>query len=309
MRIWKYSRLDAFPLVVTAIQMSLNIWLATTWDERTVSQLLLLWPAALFLFWYNSIVATHNFLHTPWFVHPLANSVYAAINSINLGLPQILYRFHHLNHHRYENDRPGEDGRTRDRSSTYTYGRDGNHENVIAYCTLGLFRRGTTEAYREVTRKGHWKQLCFELVVCLLGLAAYLLLSWRYFVFFFLPIFYFGWFLAQMENYYEHFGASPENRSANSVSYYGCIYNLLFCNEGYHQEHHLRPQLHWTRRPGVRQELVGNDRVIARFPPPLGFLNRHRSRPSCLDNNPPTSRSPLRPKVASEHGEVKGTPP
>jgi len=300
MRIWKYSRLDAVPLVVTAAQMSLNIWLATTWNDRTVPQLLLLWPATLFLFWYNPIVATHNFLHTPWFAHPLANNVYAAINSINLGLPQILYRFHHLNHHRFENDRPGKDGRTRDHSSTYAYGKDGNHENVIAYCTLGLFRRGTTEAYREARRKGYWKQLCFELVICLLGLAAYLLLSWQYFVFFFLPTFFFGWFLAQMENYYEHFGASPENRSANSVSYYGRIYNLLFCNEGYHQEHHIRPQMHWTRRPDTRQEFVRTDRVIARFPPLLGFLNRHRSRPSCLDDNSPTAHCPLPTKVPSE---------
>ncbi len=301
MRIWKYSRLDAVPLVVTAAQMSLNIWLATTWNDRTVPQLLLLWPATLFLFWYNPIVATHNFLHTPWFAHPLANNVYAAINSINLGLPQILYRFHHLNHHRFENDRPGKDGRTRDHSSTYAYGKDGNHENVIAYCTLGLFRRGTTEAYREARRKGYWKQLCFELVICLLGLAAYLLLSWQYFVFFFLPTFFFGWFLAQMENYYEHFGASPENRSANSVSYYGRIYNLLFCNEGYHQEHHIRPQMHWTRRPDTRQEFVRTDRVISGYPPLLGFLDRHLPRrPPCLDDNSPTAHCPLPMKVPSE---------
>jgi fatty acid desaturase len=276
MRIWKYSSRDGVPLVVTAAQLSLNIWLAATWSERTVPQLLFLWPISLMMFWYNPIVATHNFLHTPWFVSETANRVYAALNSINLGLPQILYRFHHMNHHRYENDRCGEAGRTRDYSSTYAYGKNGEHENIATYCALGLFRRGTAEAYREAMRKGYWKQFRFELAVSVFGLAGYLILSWHYVVFFHLPTFYVGWCLAQLENYHEHFGASPENREANSVSYYGQLYNVLFCNEGYHQEHHLRPQLHWTRRPQVRQTLGGTARVISGFPPLLGFLDRRR---------------------------------
>ena len=272
--IWKYSPRDGILFAVTVAQMALNLWLAAWWNERTVPELALLWPVALLLFWYNPIVATHNFLHTPWFASGTINRVYAALNSINLGLPQILYRFHHLNHHRYENDRPGQDGRTRDHSSTYAFGKNGQHENVIAYCALGLFRRGTGEAYRETTRKGYGRQLSFELVVCLLGLTGYLALCWRYFVFFFLPTFYFGWFLAQLENYYEHFGGLPENRSANSVSYYGRLYNVLFCNEGYHQEHHLQPQLHWSRRPHVRLQPTSTERVISTFPPLLGFLYR-----------------------------------
>ena len=274
MTILKYSRRDLFPLLITAVQMSLNIWLAATWHERSLPQLFLLWPVSLLLFWYNPIVATHNFLHTPWFKHELMNGIYAAINSINLGLPQTLYRFHHLNHHRYENDRRGENGLTKDHSSTFAFGKDGRHENVIAYSGLGLFRRGTTEAYREARRKGQSKQLYFELLACILGLAGYALLSWRYVAFFFVPIFYCGWFLAHVENYYEHFGASPENRLANSMSYYGPIYNFLFCNEGYHQEHHLRPQMHWTSRPKVRQQLISTKRVVSKFPPLLGFLDR-----------------------------------
>jgi fatty acid desaturase len=81
-----------------------------------------------------------------------------------------------------------------------------------------------------------------------------------------------------MENYYEHFGATPENSFANSVSHYGRIYNLVFFNEGYHQEHHLRPQAHWTKRPHVHEEfkeaLRQSDRHVSAFPPLLGFLER-----------------------------------
>ena len=48
-------------------------------------------------------------------------------------------------------------------------------------------------------------------------------------------------------------------------------------NEGYHQEHHLKPHLHWTRRPEVHQELQSQIKEAgayeARMPPLLGFLD------------------------------------
>jgi fatty acid desaturase len=85
-----------------------------------------------------------------------------------------------------------------------------------------------------------------------------------------------------MENYYEHVGADAQSRFSNSVSYYGRLYNLLLCNEGYHQEHHLRPQAHWTQRPTIRTELAasldGSGRTIAALPPLLGFLESRRLR-------------------------------
>ena len=169
--IWKHSWLDLFPLLVTATQISLNLWLAATWSDHGPFQLVLLWPIFLLLFWYNPAITTHNFLHTPWFRLEFMNRLYAAINSMNLGLPQTLYRFHHLNHHRYENDARGESGLTGDLSSTYAFGKNGKHENVIAYCALGLFRRGTSAALRAAIRKGKSKQLCFELLVSILGIA------------------------------------------------------------------------------------------------------------------------------------------
>lgn len=278
MGIWAHSSRDAVPCALTALQLGGNLWLAATFEERTLPELLVLAPAFVFLFWYNPIIAIHNFLHTPWFRSGALNRAYAALNSINLGLPQILYRHHHLNHHRYENDRRGPDGRTRDHSSTFAFGRGGRHEGAVAYSALGLFRRGTNEAWREALRKGEGRQLALEFVTALAGLALLGLLSWRFLVFFYLPVFYAGWFLAHLENYYEHYGAAPERRAANSVSYYGRLYNRLFCNEGYHQEHHLRPQAHWTRRPAVARELAGElavpGRTISRWPPLLGFLDR-----------------------------------
>lgn len=277
--IWKYSKLDSILFLINMVQMGLNVWLAATWDMHTLSQILLLWPLFVLLSWYNPMVSTHNFLHTPWFKSELINRLYTALNSINLGLPQILYHYHHLNHHQYSNDRKGPDGLTKDFSSTFAYGKQGQPENVILYSALSLFRRGTIEMFHEVKRQGKMKQFWFELLTCTFGLIGYLLLSWRYFLFFYVPTFFFGWFLAHLENYYEHFGAIPENRYANTVSYYGRIYNILAFNEGYHQEHHLRPGEHWTKRPEVQKalwkQLEESNRVISKFPGLLGFLD-HR---------------------------------
>lgn len=278
--IWKYSWRDSVPLSITLFQLALNFWLAATWEHRTLSQNLLFTPLCLFLFWYNGLVASHNFVHTPWFKAGFLNRVYMVLNSLNLGLPQVYYRHEHLVHHRYVNDRQDSTGQTQDPTSLFAYGKNGQPENLISYCFLGPFRVSFWDSFRTIKRKGEATQLLIELIACGVGLSCYFVLSWQYFLFLFIPIFYLGWVLEHLENYYEHFGGIPENRFANSTSYYGHLYNTLFCNEGYHQEHHLRPGVHWTQRIQTRQELHTEldsaDRVILRFPPVLGWLDHQR---------------------------------
>jgi fatty acid desaturase len=263
---------------MTTFQLVLNIWLAITWKSHTFLDYLLFYPLCLFLFWYNALVATHNFVHTPWFKSKLLNNIYAIVNSANLGSPVTHYRHIHFNHHRYGNDRQDAYGQTKDHSSTFAYGKNDQSENAIAYCALAIFRDDLAQSFRQAKMQKESIQLYFELSACLLAIIGYLLISWQFFLFFVIPIFYFGWFLTYLANYYEHFGAIPENSYANSTSHYGRIYNLLFCNEGYHQEHHLRPNIHWSERPKIyqslRNELDNVERVILKFPPPLGFINR-----------------------------------
>lgn len=278
--IWRYSWRDGVPCLVTLFQFGLNFWLAATWDSRTLTQNLLFIPLCLFLFWYNGLVASHNFVHTPWFKSDFLNRCYAVLNSVNIGLPQSHYHQEHLKHHRYGNDRPQQDGTTKDPTSTFACGKHGNHEPVVSYCLFGLFRTDLVESCQEIVQRGGGKQLGVELGACLLGLMIYIGLSWQYFLFLFVPTFYLGWVLEHLENYYEHFGGTPENKYINSTSYYGRLYNLLFCNEGYHQEHHIRPNIHWLDRPSILHELQDKlntaDRVILQFPPTLAWLEHRR---------------------------------
>lgn len=278
--IWRYSRRDSVPLSITLFQLTLNIWLAATWESRTLPQNLLFLPLCLFLFWYNGLVASHNFVHTPWFKSDRLNRLYPILNSINLGLPQAHYRHEHFVHHRYNNDRVNSLGYTQDPTSTFANGHNGEHESVISYCLLGLFRTDLMESFRLIRKQGEATQLNCELASCMLSLVGYCLLSWQYLCLLYLPVFYLGWILEHVENYYEHFGCVPENRYANSTSYYGRLYNWLFCNEGYHQEHHLRPNVHWIERPKTWQEfqteLDRANHVILRFPPVLSILDHRR---------------------------------
>lgn len=196
---------------------------------------------------------SHNFIHNEFFRSRTLNGLFSALNSLALGMPQCLYHWHHMNHHKWNNDRKtGET--TRDWSSFYRYGKDGEAENPIAYALLSFVRAdfGALIAAARKHRDGARLVLEGALVVALFAwLAA---TSWKGFVCFYLPVWYLGWSLSSLENYYEHAGGNPGDKAGNAVSSYGGVYNFVAFNNGYHREHHYRPQIHWTRMPEVRAE-------------------------------------------------------
>ena len=277
MKIWRYSPRDSLLILIALAQLAgMTAW-AVRFETLPLSVNVGLFLAMSYLFYYNPIVVTHNFLHTPFFRRKWLNRAFPVLNSANLFLPQVLYKYHHLTHHQYAND-PVRNGTTLDPSSTFRYGKDGEQEGFVSYSALGLFRDGTSAAYREAIKHGQRSQFWMELAAVVVTAVLWLAIDWRWFLLAFVPTFYAGWFLALLENYYEHHRATdPDSRLADSVSYYGRWYNLMMFNEGYHQEHHLKPHLHWTRRPQVHAEWKGKFKDAgayeARKPPLLGFLD------------------------------------
>ena len=114
-----------------------------------------------------------------------------------------------------------------------------------------------------------------ETIVLAAFWATMLAVNWRYFVCFYLPSFYLGWLLSYAEGYLEHFG-QPGNPFANSVSSYHRLYNFLWFNNGYHQEHHWDPKMHWTRMQELRadQAADGSQRHAHASRAPLDRLHR-----------------------------------
>ncbi|MFH7495324.1 fatty acid desaturase, partial [Pseudomonas syringae pv. tagetis] len=62
--------------------------------------------------------------------------------------------------------------------------------------------------------------------------------------------------MRQCENYYQHWVATdPNDTKLDSLSCYSTLYNLMTFNLGYHQEHHIKPGLHWLKLPELTKEL------------------------------------------------------
>ncbi len=87
------------------------------------------------------------------------------------------------------------------------------------------------------------------------------------------------------EGYLEHYGGQPGNPFANSVSSYHWLYNFLWFNNGYHQEHHWDPKTHWTRMKQlskqIRPFLDANHTRILRGPHMTGLIEDYFDAARC----------------------------
>lgn len=318
MKIWKHSYLDVIMLALSVVQFVTTLILAILWEGSSTLSRAASFVLLVGMMVYNIIVISHLFTHTPWFRSPLLNRMVSLLNSINIGQSVQVYELTHVrNHHRYNNDQQRADGKTQDLSSTFRDGAGGEHVNVFRYaffgaietlvtigrallsitrlCRVGAHEQDLLNSVAKSAAKRAWelRQIQLDRIVHFLVLCLFLAISWKWFLFCYLPAFFIALALVNVQNYYEHYGAAPENRYANSVSYYGSLYNLLTFNDGFHQEHHLRPLAHWTQMPRVkveyRDKLDRVERVVSPVPAILGVLHRnrpllHRNRPAIVSS-------------------------
>jgi fatty acid desaturase len=209
----------------------------------------------------------HNHIHNPIFKSRAWNRIFAILNTIPIGIPFTLYRFHHLNHHAYTSDPiDPETGETKDLSSIYRYSKvPGEPEHILAYAFLSHWRSDVSAVYGIAQRKGLSAQVWMEAM----ALAAFILglgLQKPRFLLFYVPVYFLVQMAAYAANYTEHFNATPGNRLTDSVSCYGAFYNFIWLNNGYHQEHHYRPQVHWTKVRELRAAMLPEtERYLAKY--------------------------------------------
>jgi fatty acid desaturase len=254
---FRYSPYDAIPALCGVGIVALIFW--TFLDFANLSWWVLV-PAFITITWsycWNLQCISHNFIHNPYFGNRWLNRAYSVLETFALGVPHVFYHHYHMNHHWGDNDAKGPDGTTKDWSSIYRHSKDDQPEPFWRYCLLSFFRVALGPVIRVIIRHGPAEVL--QALVETLTLAAFWLLmalvNWRYFVFFYLPSYYLGWVLSYAEGYLEHYGCQPGNYFANSVSSYNWLYNFLWFNNGYHQEHHWDPKVHWTRMPALHQQI------------------------------------------------------
>lgn len=305
MRIWKTSPWDASLEGLSMAQLAITFWLAATWDTAPIPARIGAFALLVLMMTYNIIVVSHLFIHVHWFRSPQLNCLASMINSINAGQSVQAYELSHVrNHHRYNNDPQDETGVTRDTSSTYRGGKGGEHAPVLSYAfggaLISLITRGRELGYavrlwrvgpRETDllalaarspgrRATELRQVRLDRMAYCPAMLAFALISWQWTLACYLPAWYVAMVLVNVQNYYRHYGARPGDRTADSVSYYGRLYNLIAFNDGYHQEHHMSPRTHWTRLPAVREShrdrLDSIERIVSPVPAMLGFLHRRR---------------------------------
>ena len=203
-------------------------------------------------------IVMHNFIHTPFFKRRNLNRFYEVLCSISAVQSFTASKIQHMAHHKYANDIVDfTSGQTKDPTSTYRHGVCGKHESFLSYSLLSPLRE-LIEAREYFGRMQVRGRISVEIGAIFLYLGLMALYNWRYFLFFVLII-YVSQILICAQNYCEHFGAMPGNRMADSVSCYGRLYNIIWFNNGYHQEHHYRPGVHWTRLKSLREQMLSED--------------------------------------------------
>ena len=95
-----HSKWDAVLVLVCLLQLGLTGYAVWAFPLLEWPALVGLGAALVFLTCTNYQCVAHNQIHNPFFTSKLLNRLFTALNSLALGMPGTLYRFHHLNHHR-----------------------------------------------------------------------------------------------------------------------------------------------------------------------------------------------------------------
>jgi len=257
--IFKHSKKDLLLVTICILNVLAIIAMAAIFND--ISSLKAIGVAVVIIGFYctNYQCVSHNFIHNNFFVNKKLNKVFSVLNSMAMGLPQTLYYHHHMNHHRFTNSE-------KDISSLFNHSKEEVEEGILSYSFIGFFRIDLLALAKKAKKKEDKNLLILETLGVLAFWGFLISLDWKFFLTFYLPVWYLGQVAALMENYFEHYGTKPGDRKTDSVSCYGKLYNLLWFNNGYHQEHHYSPTVHWTRIKEVKTRLPSeHDRKVVKL--------------------------------------------
>jgi len=285
MNVFAHTRKDGILVLLAILQIALVVAGTLTATAVPPRLAVMLGLAVVFLMCTNYQCVAHNAIHNPFFSSDPLNRLFSVVNTLCIGVPQSLYRVHHLHHHKYNNDAKDPITRTtKDVTSTFRFGRGESEEPIVTYAAVGFFRSSFRYMWDQAKAKGLLRLVAAESIALAAFLGFLVAMDWRGFILFYVPVWYLGQMAALAENYLEDHGAIPGDRRTDSVSAYGRLYNLIWFNNGYHQEHHWKPQVHWTEVPRLREQLppetarraIRSAHWFNFFPPPASTYQKVR---------------------------------
>ena len=264
MRFFNKSSLDIFLVLYAIIGFSLPFLISTFnpifW--------LILTPFQIVFIVVVMNTSMHHHTHVPIFKSTKLNRIYEIFVSMTTSIPFQLWKYLHLTHHRFNNDKK-KDGVVKDPLSFYRYGKDNERENFWSYVVLGLYRDFSGESSRDTLETCSTKfdlkeidKLKIEKMFIMLYFLTILVVSWTYFIYYVLVVL-LTLFANNANSYGEHYLATDHaNFRCDSIGSYGKLFNFLCFNSGYHQEHHVKPSLHWTRLSELTHTLPDSRKTI-----------------------------------------------
>lgn len=264
MRFFNKSSLDILLVLYAIIGFSLPFLISTLnplfW--------LILTPFQIVFIVVVMNTSMHHHTHVPIFKSTKLNRMYEIFVSMTTSIPFQLWKYLHLTHHRFNNDKK-KDGVVKDPLSFYRYGKDNERENFWSYVVLGLYRDFSGESSRDTLETCSTKfnlkeidKLKIEKMFIMLYFLSILVVSWTYFIYYVLVVL-LTLFANNANSYGEHYLATDHaNFRCDSIGSYGKLFNFLCFNSGYHQEHHVKPSLHWTRLPELTHTLPDSRKTI-----------------------------------------------
>jgi fatty acid desaturase len=264
---FRYSKKDTFLILFTFFTLAIPFLVAIALPQFS------LWWFVIGFFHVWIIVthkntALHHHGHWSTFNNRKLNQFYEIFLSMAAGNSNCDFKLNHLQHHIYVNDIP-ENGKTKDPVSVFQFSENGKIVNAWYHCVMAgtvdqfieyvrIFRfKKTYSKIKELSFKIKYEHFAFNAFTILVFIAS------PYYGIFFLLTYMVAHIVNNFNDYGEHWGALDRrgDTTQDSVGIYGKLYNTLAFNSGYHQEHHHKPGVHWTKLPTITPLLHPN-RVI-----------------------------------------------
>ncbi len=264
--LFRFSNKDTYLIAFTVAMLVLPVTLALS--EISLPWLILISVVHSFLLVVLQNSSLHHHTHWPTFNNKKYNNIYEFFLGAASGIPAQIWKIGHLIHHKHVNDKPDNTGLTKDPTSVYLGGENGEVLNFWKYSVvtgLGasshyLFKvpyYAITLGVDKHIKQQYWAFRLFILLVLVTNFYYGLILIGTYIL---------SYMINQANSYGEHWGYLHlrGDTTRDSYSNYGRLFNWLTFNAGYHQEHHHRPGVHWSKLPTVTEQLPTGRRILSK---------------------------------------------
>ncbi len=262
--LFRFSNKDTYLIAFTVAMLVLPVTLALS--KISLPWLILISAVHSFVLVVLQNSSLHHHTHWPTFNSKKYNNIYECFLGAASGIPVQVWKIGHLIHHKHVNDKPDETGHTKDHTSVYRNGKNGNVQNFWKYILVdgigGIKHYWYQIPYYAVTlktdknvKKEYWSFRIFILLIMIINFKYGILLLLTYLI---------SYVINQANSYGEHWGYLHlrGDTTRDSYSNYGKLFNWVTFNAGFHQEHHHRPGVHWSKLPTVTEQLPPGRKIL-----------------------------------------------